>query len=225
VIRNLELPGPLWAVPHDDEDAAFATGVYALRRYGGVMVALENGERRLVGNVDPNQIYATTQLEADVCPGASAPAPLYVGAYLDEWDRAFPAIGLHSNLDGYLEGGGRGNISIRRPDEKMIPFPSPIAAGRLADEDTLAMLVSLRPPAENPAGRGAVSWFNERGVHVLYRYVTPENNECTLADYLTLNRLGPYVTLEVEHGDANTEAALLDVLMRFFASPAYPGML
>lgn len=225
IIRNLALPGPLWAVPHDEEDAAFVTGVGAVRRHGGVMVAVENGEERMNAGQDPNQIFALTAAAADVCPGAPAPAPLYVAAYLDVWDRAFPVIGLHTNWDGYLGGGGLGAISVRRPDEKMIPFPSPTAVGRLADEDTIAMLVSTRRPQQNDAGRSAVGWLNDHGVHVIYRHVTPENNECTLADYLTLNALGPYFNLEVEHGDAGTHAALLDILMEFIASPSYRGML
>lgn len=225
IIRNLALPGPLWAVPHDEEDAAFVTGLGAVRRYGGVMVAVENGEERMNAGQDPNHVFAVTAAEADVCPDAPAPAPLYVAAYLDQWDRASPIIGLHTNWDGYLGGGGLGTISVRRPDDKMIPFPSPIAVGRMADEDTIVMLVSTRPPEQNQAGRSAVSWFNDHGAHVIYRHATPENNECTLGDYLTLNALGPYFNLEVEYGDAGTQAALLDILMEFIASPSYRGML
>jgi hypothetical protein len=225
VVRNLSQPGPLWAVPHDEEDAAFVTGVGAVRRYGGVMVAVENGEERMNGGRDPNRIFAVTAAAADICPDAPAPAPRYVAAYLDAWERAFPIIGLHTNWDGYLGGGGLGTISVRRPDEKMIPFPSPIAVGRMADEDTIVMLFSTLLPEQNEAGRSAVSWFNDRGSHVIYRHVTPENNECTLGDYLTVNALAPYFNLEVEHGDAATHAALVDRLMEYIASPAYRGVL
>ena len=87
------------------------------------------------------------------------------------------------------------------------------------------MLVSQRLPDENADGREAVEWFNGRGVHVIYRHVTGANNECTLADYLTLNALGPYFNIEVEHGDAGTQAAVLDLLMEFIAAPSYRGML
>ena len=67
IVRNADRPGPLWAVPHDEEDVAFATGVYAVREYGGVMIAIENDERRMVGDLDPNHIFATTQSEAALC--------------------------------------------------------------------------------------------------------------------------------------------------------------
>jgi hypothetical protein len=225
IIRNLALPGPLWALPHDEEDAAFVTGVGAVRRYGGVMVVVENGEERMNAGLDPNRVFAVTAAAADVCPGTAAPAPLHVAAHLDQWDRAFPIIGLHTNWDGYLAAGGLGTISVRRQDEKMIPFPSPTAVGRMADEDTVVMLFSTRPPEQYEVGRSAVNWFNDRGAHVIYRYVTPENNECTLGDFLTLNAIAPYFNLEVEYGDATTQAALLEILMEFIASPNYRGML
>ena len=225
IIRNVSLAGPLWAVPHDEEDAAFVTGVGAVRRFGGVMVVVENGEERMNAGRDPNRVFALTPAAAEICPGAPAPAPLHVAAHLDRWDRAFPIIGLHTNWDGYLGAGGLGTISVRRPDEKMIPFPSPIAVGRMADEDTVVMLFSTRPPEQYEVGRSAVNWFNDSGAHVIYRYVTPENNECTLGDFLTLDGLAPYFNLEVEYGDATTHAALLDILMEFIASPSYRGML
>ena len=225
VVRNRDRPGPLWAVPHDEEDVAFTNGVYAVQHYGGVMVAIENNERRLADGLDPNQIFATTAAAAAVCPGARAPAPKYVAAFLDEWSRGFPVVGLHTNWDGYAGAGGLGTISVRRADDKMIPFASTVGAGRLADEDTITMLVGTRAPNERDAARRAIGWFNDRGAHVIYRHVSEANNGCTLADYLTLNRLGPYFNLEVEHGDSDTQARLIDLLVEFLASPEYPGML
>ncbi len=107
----------------------------------------------------------------------------------------------------------------------MIPFASPVADGRFADEDTIAMIVSETLPAENEAGRMAIDWLNANGVHVIYRHVTNDNNGCTLADFLTLNRLGSYFNLEVEHGDVETQPVLIDRLMEFLVSDAYHGML
>ncbi len=225
IVRNIEEPGPLWAVPHDDEDAAFVSAVYAVLRYGGTIVAVENGERRLVGGQDPNLAFATTPSAVEVCAGATAPAPNYAAAFLSQWDQRYPVIGLHTNWDGYLAGGGLGTISVRRSDPKMIPFPSAVAEGRFADEDTIAMLVSARAPGDNDVGRAAIARLNETGVHVIYRYVTEANNECTLADYLTLNRLAPYFNLEVEHGDAVTQAALIDRLLDFVAAFPYRGIM
>ncbi len=225
VVRNIDRPGPLWAVPHDEEDAGFTSGVYAVRHYGGVLVAVENGERRLVDGIDPNQAFAATDGAAAHCPGARSPARGYIALFLDGWDRSYPVVGLHSNWDGYAGAGGLGTISVRRADDKMIPFASTVGIGRLADEDTVAMLVGTPAPDESDAARRAIGWFNDHGVHVIYRRVTEANNGCTLADYLTLNRLGPYFNLEVEHGDPDTQVQLIDILVEFLASPAYPGML
>ena len=46
VIAHRKRAGPLWAVPHDNENAAFNTAVYAVRRYGGVIVAVETGNAK-----------------------------------------------------------------------------------------------------------------------------------------------------------------------------------
>lgn len=225
VIDNAGTPGPLWAVPHDEEDEAFAAGVRAVRLYGGTMVAIENADARLVDGKDPNQYFARTPEAAATCPATGGASAAYVEAFLADWNRRFPVIGLHANWDGYLAAGGLGEISVRRTDAKMIPFPSPVATGRLADEDTIVMLVSTILPADNARGQAAVGWFSERGVHVIYRHVTPSNNGCTLADYLTLNALGPYVNIEVEHGDPVTAHTLVDIVMEYFGRPESPGML
>ncbi|HUV32227.1 MAG TPA: hypothetical protein VMW31_01545, partial [Devosiaceae bacterium] len=222
VIRNLERPGPVWAVPHDEENEGFWGGVYGLRRYGGVLVAVENAERRLNDGQDPNQIFAITARAVQVCPGARAPVPDYVAAFLKDWDTRVPVVGLHSNWDGFLEAGGLGSISVRRSDPKMIPFASPVAEGRLADEDTVVMLVGSSPPDDDTP---ALKWMNEHGVHVIYRHTTEDNNGCTLADYLTLNRLGDYYNLEVERGDPQTQPVLIDLLMTYLEiAPVAPAL-
>lgn len=219
LIRNLVRPGPLWVVPHDDEDAGFSAGLHAVQRYGGVLVAVESGEQRFFAGVDPNHIFADTPEAANICPDTDLPAPRYTAAILAEHNPEFPVIGLHSNWDGYREAGGQGSISVHREDPKMIPFPSTAATGRFADEDTVVMLVGTEPIVMNSEGTVARDWFNARGTHVIYRLVSFANNECTLADYLTLNKLSRYYNLEVEHGDNDTLSALVDLLMRFEGEP------
>ncbi len=224
VVRNVEQAGPLWVVPHDEEDAAFSAGIAAVRDHGGVMLALENREERMVAGRDPNRAFALSLEAATVC--AVPPAPLYIAAHLEEWDRAFPIVGLHTNWDSHVEAGGQGTISILRPDDKMVPFPSASGIGRFADEDTIVMLPGETPPAENARLGKAIAWFNERGVHVLARVITPENNECTIADFLTLGDVAPYLNIEVEFGDVETETALVAIALDFFASEpgaAYAG--
>lgn len=41
---NADRPdGPLWVVPHDDENAAFDAMIAALRKYGGTGIAVDTG--------------------------------------------------------------------------------------------------------------------------------------------------------------------------------------
>jgi hypothetical protein len=223
VVRNLAAAGPLWVVPHDEEDAAFLTAVHAVLRYGGVAVIVENGESRLVDGLDPNRNFAATETGAAGCDAPGA-APRYVEAFLRHWDTSFPVVGLHTNWDGHVGAGGRGTISVNRIDSKMIPFPSNVAEARFADEDTILMVVSQLPPAENDAGLATVRRLNAVGLHVIYRHVTEANNDCTLADYLTLNGFGPYLNLEAEHGDVDTHRALVDRVMAFLQADTLDGL-
>jgi hypothetical protein len=223
VVRNVAVGGPLWVVPHDEEDAAFLTAVHAVLRYGGVAVIVENGETRLVDGLDPNRNFAATAAAAANCDAPVA-APRYVEEFLRHWDTAYPVVGLHTNWDGHVGGGGRGTISIHRVDSKMIPFPSIVAEGRFADEDTIVMVVSRRQPDGNGAGLATVRRLNAAGLHVIYRHVTDDNNDCTLADYLTLNGLGPYLNLEAEHGDVDTHRALVDRIMAFLRTDTLDGL-
>ncbi len=108
--------GPLWAVPHDDEDAAFDAGLAALRRTGGVMVAVNSGpgssrfqygdgrcggRPRLVVRCDPNRNF-------------SADSPRFTAAFLAARPAGQPVIALHTNRPGFAGdgSGGRGVITI-----------------------------------------------------------------------------------------------------------------
>jgi len=57
--------GPLWFVPHDDENAGFEAALVGLRRYGGTIVAVDGGGRRRNRTVafgpaiDPNRNFTT----------------------------------------------------------------------------------------------------------------------------------------------------------------------
>ncbi len=223
-IRNTARSGPLWVVPHDDEDAAFAASLYALGRHGGTLVAVEADEDREVGRIDPNRTFRPSRAGPAACAGAPSSFPRYARAVLGAWNRSFPVIGMHSNANGFGEGRGAGTISIRRADARAQPFAAR-GSGRLADEDTMVMIASTAPAETNPRGMAEIEWFNARGVSVLYNRVAADSAECTLADYVTLDRIGAYLGIEVEDGDTRTAEALADLLMEFIDSPAYAGMI
>jgi hypothetical protein len=229
-VRNTARSGPLWVVPHDDEDAAFAAAVYAVAAHGGTIVAVEAGEERFVGGaIDPNRTFRPDGAAPTACPAAPAGFPRYARAVLAPWNESFPVIGMHSNADGFSGGAGEGTISIRRADARSQPFAASgagqPAGGRLADEDTLVMIASMAPPEDNPPGMAEIEWFNARGVNVHYNRVAADIVECTLADYLTLDGIGPYLGIEVEDGDVDTAKTLADLLMEFIDTDAYVGML
>ncbi|MBP6379756.1 MAG: hypothetical protein KA312_04995, partial [Sphingorhabdus sp.] len=79
--------GPLWVVPHDDENAAFESMIAALRQHGGVGIAVNTGPastRRQAGNglcgvrsamvsaCDPNRNFGER-------------TPIFTRAILDAW--------------------------------------------------------------------------------------------------------------------------------------------
>jgi hypothetical protein len=42
-VNDAKPDGPLWVVPHDDENAAFDAAIAALKHYGGVVIAVNSG--------------------------------------------------------------------------------------------------------------------------------------------------------------------------------------
>lgn len=103
--------GPLWMVPHDDENAAFDAMIDAVKLYGGVGITVNStgwgrlqpgsgscGTReRIVSSCDPNRNFADR-------------TPSYTSAFLDQRPAGQPIIALHTNKPGY--GDGQGNISM-----------------------------------------------------------------------------------------------------------------
>ena len=108
--------GPLWVVPHDDENAAFEAMIAALRKYGGIGIAVNTGPtstRRqagyglcgvrsaMVSACDPNRNFDER-------------TPVFTRAILDAWKPGRPIIALHTNSHGFGGdgAGGRGDITM-----------------------------------------------------------------------------------------------------------------
>jgi len=213
--NNAKPSGPLFVVPHDNEDAAFVTGVYGLRRYGGTLVAVEAGEERFLSGQDPNRNFGTNGAVARRCRGQHAPAPKYTRAILNARQKGTPIIALHSNANGWSGNGGKGNISIRRSGAG-IPFVTALARSRrFLDEDTLVILAGANPPGKDREVSRKIKYFTESaGVNVLFEQVKPTTNDCSLSNYVVLKNLGPYFNIEVETGDAATQKKILDLVMQ-----------
>lgn len=144
--------GPLWVVPHDDENEGFEAGLVAVRRHGGTMVAVDSGvggapdgvRRNRSGGgegYDPNRIFRGRH-------------PRYVAAMLAPLaEGAWPIIALHSNSRGYDPSQStcarpgdpvsRGTISIHVCNRVFQPVPSKGRAFPFDDDDTVAILPHL----------------------------------------------------------------------------------
>lgn len=193
--------GPLFVVPHDDEDAALTTAAAALARHGGTVTAVETGGRRFNGRVDPNRNFDAAGLAC----GRPGRSPKFVAAMLPG---GRPLIALHTNSRGSARSGGAGSISIRTPYAGATALP---ATGPLADEDAMVILASRRGPAD-----GAVSALAQRlnaaGVNVMIETVDTARTDCSLSHYAAVNGL-TYANVEARHGDGATQRAILEVLL------------
>lgn len=206
VISNTRAPRRvLWVVPHDNEKAAFATALYAVRRYGGTAVAVEANGARFFGGQDPNRNF---DAGTGRCPLQRAPSPLYTSAVLSEHG-AGPIVGLHTNSRG-------GPISFGRPPANVEAFPAAAPAGGAlgsSPDDTLAFVASTRPPDANPALLAEVKALNNAGINVFYEKVSAANNDCSLSNYAALKGIDGYYNLEVVDGDTATQMRMVDILM------------
>lgn len=136
--------GPLWFVPHDNENAGFEAGLEAVRRWGGTLIAVDAGiaddgarMNRAVDYgrpIDPNRNFDTA-------------LPGYARHILADLKPGMPIIALHTNGRGFdtsesrcnkSDPPGNGVISIRYCDDVLRPSPSLGRAWPWDDDDTVA---------------------------------------------------------------------------------------
>ena len=197
--RNLAKPdGPLWMVPHDDEDAAFDSMIAALREYGGVGIAVNStgsqrrqpgrgacGPRRsVVSACDPNRNFDVR-------------TPLYTAAFLDQRPAGQPVVALHTNTPGFAGDGhgGQGDTTILDQFAYRRGLSAPRAGGvfasspqpEMANFDTLGLSPALarnrRPTAASDRCGLAISGA---GIHFWHEPVTASDG--SMSNYLALNR-------------------------------------
>ena len=191
--------GPLWMVPHDDENAAFDAMVAAIKEYGGVGIAVNSGpgsSRRQAGygvcGVRPGQTSS-----CDPNRNFDQRTPLFTSAFLSQRPKGQPVIALHTNTHGFSADGqgGRGEITIvdreayRRGEIKareggiLAVKPRP----EMANYDTLgltAYLASAGQPPEDAAKCGQA--VAHAGVHFWHERVAQSDG--SMSNYLILNQ-------------------------------------
>jgi hypothetical protein len=144
--------GPLWFVPHDNENGGFEAAFAALHKYGGTAVIVDSGVapghdgERLNKAVDYGRPVDPNRNFDSALPGYPARilAPLAHGAW--------PIIALHTNAPGFDtsqslcnqgDPPGSGIISIRFCDEFYTPSQSKTRAWPFDDDDSVGFATYL----------------------------------------------------------------------------------
>jgi hypothetical protein len=223
IIQNRKIPnGPLWIVPHDDEDVAFDSAIHGVLRYGGTVVAVErNGDRyNRIGKrkQDPNRNF---QVRGESkCRLQLASSPQFTRQHMRWHKKGQPIIALHTNKEGYDlvpepdEDKSKGNVSIgieRKEESNITEFPAARPIRAKSPNDTLIYVASQLPSGTDMALINFVTAMNRAGVHVLYEHV--ERNDCSLSNYAVLQNL-PYVNIEVvDEDDTGAQVRIIDIVM------------
>jgi hypothetical protein len=145
--------GPLWFVPHDDENAGFEAALVALRKYGGTLVAADAG---IVPGRDGMRTNAAVDFGEPIDPNRnfSDGKPLYGRVILEALGRgAWPIIALHTNGVGYDKAestcgrpedpDGRGVISAYMCNAVFTSVASKAKAWPFDDPDNVAIATYL----------------------------------------------------------------------------------
>jgi hypothetical protein len=191
--------GPLWVVPHDDENAAFESMIAALRLYGGTGIAINSGpgsDRRQAGYGRCGERAKNTS-SCDPNRNFSIYSPLFTSAILDQTSVNQPVIALHTNSPGF-EGdgqGGSGDITILNTAAYRYGNIRPRAGGmlaanqtpELANYDTLGIIPyrTVAGAQDQKTGNCALG-LSKAGVHIWLENVG--RSDGSLSNYIMLNR-------------------------------------
>jgi hypothetical protein len=191
--------GPLWVVPHDDENAAFESMIDALRLYGGTGIAVNSGpgsERRQAGHGRCG-VRAKTTSSCDPNRNFSDYSSLFTAAILDQILTSQPVIALHTNSPGF-DGdghGGRGDITILDASAYRYGSIRPRKGGmfgvnqapELIDYDTLGLIPYLNTQGATDKKTEACGLgLSQVGVHFWAENVG--RSDGSLSNYIILNR-------------------------------------
>ena len=191
--------GPLWVVPHDDENAAFDSMIMALRLYGGTGIAVNSGpgsERRQAGQGRCGE-NAEIKSSCDPNRNFSEFSPVFTAAFLDQASSNQPIIALHTNSAGFAGDGqgGSGDVTIVDKTAYNAGTIKPRAdaifginqVAELTNYDTLG-LIPFRATAKDNIVKAALCGISlaNAGVHFWAERVG--RSDGSLSNYIVLNR-------------------------------------
>ena len=191
--------GPLWMVPHDDENAAFDAMIAAVKTHGGVGIAVNSGPgsaRRQSGNGICG-VRGGTTTSCDPNRNFGAKTPFFTSAFLSHGADSQPVIALHTNSPGFSGdgNGGRGEITIYdiaafkrgeiNPRHGGTFAVNP--AAEMANADTLGLTAFLaREGGPDDAKAKCGQAIANDGIHFWHERVSKSDG--SMSNYLALNR-------------------------------------
>ena len=216
--RNNKHKGPFWFLPHDDENTAFNSAVYATKKYGGGFLAIESHGGRYYKGQDPNRNFGDTVETARICSKQKYAAPRYskniftiINAFKD---KRIPYLAIHNNKNGWYGNGGTGGISIQKSSHSTKSYASgKVKVGHrkgIKDEDSLVYIAGIN----SLPNKSKLSSLIKNGMHVKYEIVNKHNNDCSMSNYVILKKGSDYYNIEAEHGDIVAQKQMVDSLMR-----------
>jgi hypothetical protein len=203
--------GLFYFLPHDNENSAFATALYAVRHYGGGFLSVITGDKRYNHGQDPNRNFSYSS--SRICKEQIAPSPLYttlVFSTIDYYKNpTLPYIALHNNTN-------RGGISALKSSTKTksylaYPLKQVKRGVGLADEDSIIYITGSSPtPPQN-----RLSALLQAGLNVKYERVNSANNDCSMSNFVVLEKgTTNYYNIEAQHGKTTTQIEMLIRLIK-----------
>lgn len=197
--------GPLWVLPHDNENSTFAAALIAVRSWGGVVMAVDSSPvassyaARFNNSgsvpVDPNRnFYDRLPLYAGTMLADLAPVPRLI-------------VALHTNEPGFDTSlsscptpsyGGSGDISVKLCSTRFHPHASVRRTWPFDDDDTLALVPY--PRDGDPRATFCAKRLGDADFNIIFERVTTSDG--SLSNYASLHGLN-YINLETrETGSA-----------------------
>lgn len=213
LVTNPKHPkGAFWFLPHDSENSAFTSGVYAVSKYGGGFLAVINHDHRYFQGQDPNRNFGETTSTARTCSRQNYPAPKYskiVFKIINTFRKqGYPYLALHNNTNG-------GGVSMLKSSKTVHSYSAHgtiTKSGRgLEDEDTIVYIAGV---SNKPDSRKLKALL-KMGLNTKYEVVNKMNNDCSMSNYVVLRKgTESYYNLESQLGDTRTQKLMIDRLMR-----------
>lgn len=177
-VKAAKPAGPLWVVPHDDENAAFDSAIAALKAHGGVAVVVNSGSGSSRSQSGQGTCGGRTPIITRCDPNRNfSPAtPLFTNAHFDQRFAGQPVIALHTNAPGF--GPGKGDITIldaaAASKGKIRPRKNGYFGGAgaavMKDRDSYAILPFVAPKIQDYDARCRKALV-QSGVHVWHESV------------------------------------------------------